>query len=51
VKENKRIVSLPKIEAFTTSSIEVGGKELPIGRSFKSKVLGTLHVRKPVMAD
>jgi len=45
------IISLPKIEAFTTSNIEVGGKELPIGRSFKSKVLGTLHVRKPVMAD
>jgi len=45
------IVSLPKIEAFTSSSIEVSGKELPIGRSFKNKVMGTLQIRKPVMAD
>ncbi len=32
------IVSLPKIEAFTSSSIELNGKELPIGRSYKSFV-------------
>ena len=32
------IVSLPKIEAFTSSSIELNGKELPIGRSYKSSV-------------
>lgn len=37
------IISLAKIEAFTSSSIEVKGKELPIGRSYKSSVLDTLH--------
>ncbi len=37
------IVSLPKIEAFSSNSIEVPGKELPIGRSYKNLVLGTLH--------
>ena len=37
------IVSLSKIEAFTTNSIEVPGKELPIGRSYKNSVLETLH--------
>ncbi len=37
------IVSLSKIEAFTSSSIEVPGKELPIGRSYKNTVLESLH--------
>lgn len=37
------IVALPKIEAFTSSSIEVPGKELPIGRSYKNSVLEVLH--------
>jgi len=37
------IVSLNKIEAFTASSIDVPGKELPIGRSYKNSVLETLH--------
>jgi DNA-binding LytR/AlgR family response regulator len=32
------IVSLTKIEAFTTTSIDVPGKELPIGRSYKNSV-------------
>lgn len=39
------IVALSKIEAFTTSSIEVHGKELPIGRSYKNSVLEMLQVR------
>lgn len=39
------IVSLAKIEAFTSSSIEVPGKELPIGRSFKNAVLEVLQVQ------
>ena len=38
------IVSLSKIEAFTSSSIEVRGKELPIGRSYKNSVLEMLRV-------
>ena len=38
------IVSLDKIEAFTASSIEVKGKEIPIGRSYKNNVLGILKV-------
>ncbi len=37
------IVSLSKIEAFTAHSIEVPGKELPIGRSYKNTVLDTLQ--------
>jgi DNA-binding LytR/AlgR family response regulator len=37
------IVSLSRIEAFTASTIEVPGKELPIGRSYKNSVLNTLH--------
>ncbi len=37
------IISLSKIEAFTAHSIEVPGKELPIGRSYKNTVLDTLQ--------
>lgn len=37
------IVGLSKIEAFTSSSIEVPGKELPIGRSYKNSVLEVLQ--------
>lgn len=37
------IVSMAKIEAFTSHSIEVPGKELPIGRSYKKSVLETLQ--------
>lgn len=37
------IVSISKIEAFTSNSIEVPGKELPIGRSYKNSVLEALH--------
>jgi DNA-binding LytR/AlgR family response regulator len=37
------IVSMSKIEAFTSNSIEVPGKELPIGRSYKNSVLEALH--------
>ena len=37
------IVSLSKIEAFTSHTIEVPGKELPIGRSYKSNVLEVLQ--------
>ena len=39
------IVSMSKIEAFTSSSIEVPGKELPIGRSYKNSVLDMLQVK------
>jgi DNA-binding LytR/AlgR family response regulator len=37
------IVSLNKIEAFTANTIEIQGKELPIGRSFKNGVLSALN--------
>lgn len=37
------IVSMARIEAFTSSTIEVPGKELPIGRSFKNSVLSALQ--------
>ncbi|WP_320113165.1 response regulator transcription factor [Draconibacterium orientale] len=39
------IVSLSKIEAFTSTSIEVPGKELPIGRSYKNAVLEVLQLQ------
>lgn len=39
------IVALSKIEAFTANSIEVSGKELPIGRSYKNSVLEILQVQ------
>jgi len=37
------IVSVGKIEAFTANTIEIQGKELPIGRSFKNAVLSALN--------
>jgi DNA-binding LytR/AlgR family response regulator len=37
------IVSLSRIEAFTSTTIEVPGKELPIGRSYKRSVLTVLQ--------
>ncbi len=37
------IVSCAKIEAFTAQCIEVPGKELPIGRSYKNAVLEALQ--------
>ncbi len=37
------IVSLPKVEAFTPASVEINGKELPIGRSYKTAVLDALY--------
>ena len=37
------IISTSRIEAFTANTIEVQGKELPIGRSFKNGVLNALN--------
>jgi DNA-binding LytR/AlgR family response regulator len=37
------IVSVGKIAAYSNSSIEVGGAEIPIGRSFKSEVVKALN--------
>ena len=37
------IVSIPRIESFTANTIEIAGKELPIGRSFKNAVLSALN--------
>jgi DNA-binding LytR/AlgR family response regulator len=37
------IVSIAKIEAFTANTIEIQGKELPIGRSYKNGVLSSLN--------
>ena len=39
------IISMAKIEAFTTHSIDVCGKELPIGRSYKTSVLDALQYK------
>ncbi len=38
------IVSIPRIESFTASTVEITGKELPIGRSFKNSVLNALNL-------
>lgn len=38
------IVSMSKIEAFTSTSIDVPGKELPIGRSYKNAVIDALQL-------
>lgn len=37
------IISVAKIESFTANTVEVGGKELPIGRSFKNAILSALN--------
>jgi len=37
------IVSMGKIEAFSANTIEIQGKELPIGRSYKNAVLSALN--------
>lgn len=39
------IVPLKKIESYSSSAIEVPGKELPIGRLYKNKVLDTLNAQ------
>ncbi|MCK5822545.1 MAG: response regulator transcription factor [Bacteroidales bacterium] len=36
------IVSINKIEAFSATTIEIGNKELPIGRSYKNSVMEKL---------
>ena len=37
------IVYIPNIEAFSSISVEVPGKEIPIGRNYKNETLNTLH--------
>lgn len=37
------IVYIPNIEAFSSISIEVPGKEIPIGRNYKNETLNTLQ--------
>jgi DNA-binding LytR/AlgR family response regulator len=37
------IISMSKIEAFTANTIEIQGKELPVGRSYKTAVLSSLN--------
>jgi DNA-binding LytR/AlgR family response regulator len=37
------IVAKDKIEAFSATEVEVGGKQLPIGRSYKELVMGVLE--------
>jgi DNA-binding LytR/AlgR family response regulator len=40
------LVAVKKVRAFTAETIEVGEKELPIGRTYKSSVLGFLGYQK-----
>jgi len=42
------IVSMAKIEAFTAHSIEIPGKELPIGRSYKNSVLEAMEFNRGI---
>ncbi|RIH62795.1 DNA-binding response regulator [Mariniphaga sediminis] len=37
------IVSLNKMEAFTTNSIEIAGRKLPVGRSYKNRLSEVLQ--------
>ena len=39
------IVAKNKIDAFTAIEIEVGGKQIPIGRSYKSEVHSALGIK------
>jgi DNA-binding LytR/AlgR family response regulator len=41
------IVAKDKIEAFSATELEVGGKQLPIGRSYKELVTGILENNSP----
>jgi DNA-binding LytR/AlgR family response regulator len=42
------IVPVGKIEAFTANTVEINGKELPIGRNYKNAVLNSLNFNGPV---
>ncbi len=42
------IVAISKIEAFTAVNIEIGNKEIPIGRSYKNIVLKNLNYYDPI---
>jgi DNA-binding LytR/AlgR family response regulator len=42
------IVSMSRIESFTAHTIEVPGKEIPIGRSYKNSVLNSLQFNRSV---
>lgn len=42
------IVPVNRIEAFTANTIEIQGKELPIGRNYKNAVLNALNYSGPV---
>jgi len=43
------VISIHNIEAYNTSFVEVGGKELPIGRSYKSEVMKVLSGGRSVI--
>lgn len=43
------IVHLNKIEAFSSQSVEIGGKELPIGRNYKNHTLELLNNDKSIL--
>lgn len=40
------LVSIPRIEAFSPNHVEIGGKELPIGRSYKNVVSKILFINE-----
>jgi len=42
------IVAKDKIESFSATEVEVGGKQLPIGRSYKELVTGILESNSSV---
>jgi DNA-binding LytR/AlgR family response regulator len=37
------IICIPNIDTFSTTSIEVSGKEIPIGRNYKNEAINTLQ--------
>ncbi|MEM7297264.1 MAG: LytTR family DNA-binding domain-containing protein [Bacteroidota bacterium] len=43
------IISLKKIDAYSATGVEIDGKEIPIGRSFKSEVMKVLNEDQSVL--
>lgn len=43
------IVPINKIEAFSNSSVEIGGADIPIGRNYKDAVLEQLNSSKSIL--
>lgn len=43
------LVSIPKIETFTTSTIEIADRELPVSRNYKNNVVKALNISQDII--